>query len=276
MSIMTLAKSVEKFAIANSPTLLTAVAVTGSITAAVLAGQASFKAAKLIAQEEDRVRQDLKVKAAKEHIGESGPLVLPKDDEEVLTVQEKTKLVLPLYLPAAGVCVTAVLAMIAANQIGTRRAAAMAAAYSVSEKAFGEYREKIVEKMGIKKEQTAHDEMVQERVSKTPLNQMIVLGDNEVLCFDEHTGRYLKSSMEKLKKAQNDTNYKILRDGYADLNDFYDFADIETLQNGDYLGWKASDHELELIFTSVLSPDDRPCLAFSFLHKPLPSYYNNY
>ena len=187
MSLSDLAKNVEKFTVANSPAILTGVAVAGTVTVAVLSGKASYKAAQLIAEAElPRLEQ----------------ATLTGEDWELEAV-EKVKLVWMLYIPAAGVCITTIVAMIAANQIGTRRTAAMAAAYTVSERAFGEYREKIIEKIGPKKEIDARDEIAQERVDRNPVsNSLVVVNDREVLCFDQHSGRYFNSDMETLKKAE--------------------------------------------------------------------------
>ena len=263
MSISGLAKSLERFTIAKSPAILTAVAVTSAVTTAVMAGKASFKAAKLIEEEEQRRKTDHALGVTQE--------VVEMDNKE------KFALVWTLYIPAASTCFTTVVAMITANQIGTRRTAAMAAAYSLSEKAFGEYREKIVEKIGEKKEAHIRDELAQERVARQPVNtnQVVMLNPGDVLCYDQHSGRYFHSDMETLKKAQNDTNYQILRDSYASLNDFYDRIGLEIIPSGEELGW-STNKELELSFSSVLSTDQRPCIAIDFMHKPLPNYYKGH
>ncbi|ADD81052.1 gp054 [Rhodococcus phage ReqiPoco6] len=265
MNFSVLAKNLERFAVANSPAILTGIAVTGTVATAVLAGKASFKAAKIIAGEEEKLK-DRMVEVSDEEEGDS-------DSESTLDTKQKTLLVWKLYIPAASTCVTTVMAMIAANQIGTRRTAAMAAAYSLSEKAFGEYREKIVEKMGPKKEEAARTEIAQERVARTPVpsNQVVISG-NDVLCFDQHSGRYFHSTMEELKKSQNDTNYRIINDGYQSLNDFYERIGLDMVPTGEELGWN-TDTKFELYFSTVLSPDQRPCIAIEFVKGPITNYY---
>lgn len=257
MSLSEVAKNVEKFAITNSPAILTGLAVTGALTSAVLAGKASFKAAELIAE-------------AQNELDQSNLITLEQD---VLETKEKVQLVWTLYIPAVGACVTTVIAIVAANQIGTRRTAAMAAAYSVSEKAFGEYREKVVTKMGEKKEQVVRDEIAQDRVDRNPAsqNQLVMIGDSEVLCYDQFSGRYFNSSMETIKKAQNDLNFKILNEGYASLNDFYEEIGLEYISAGDEFGW-SSDKKLEVSISTVLSTDQRPCLAIDYYTRPFKDY----
>lgn len=254
MDFQVWAKHVERVVVNNSPAILTAVGVTGTVTTAIFAGRASFKAADLIREME----------------AEEGT---PEDTKERLV--ERTKATWKLYVPAVGVGTATVACIIFANQIGVRRAAAMAAAYSMSEKAFTEYREKIVEKVGANKEQEARDEIAQERVERNPLgSQVIVMGDREVLCFDQYTGRYFTSSMETLKQAQNKINYRMIRENYASLNDFYDAIGLDWVATGDDLGWN-SDAMLELSFTTVLSDDQRPCLAIDFHTVPVRNFYRN-
>ena len=262
MSIANLAKNLERFTIAKSPAILTAIAVTGTISTAVLVGKASFKAAELIAEEELRRKTDYELEVTKE--------LVP------LESKDKFVLVWTLYIPAVSTCLTTVVAMVTANQIGTRRTAAMAAAYSLTEKAFGEYREKVVEKIGEKKETAVRDELAQDRVrNNPPSSQVVVVGSGDVLCYDQHSGRYFQSSMETIKKAQNDINYKIIRESYASLNDFYEKLELGMLASGEDLGWNV-DHQLELSISSVLSEDQRPCIAIDFMYGPFLDYYKGH
>lgn len=249
-----MAKHVERVAVDNSPAILTAVGVTGTVTTAIFASKASFKAADIIREMES----------------EEGT---PEDPKQRLV--ERTKATWQLYIPAVGVGTATIACIVFANQIGTRRAAAMAAAYSMSEKAFTEYREKIVEKIGETKEQEARDEIAQERVERNPLgSQVIVMNDREVLCFDQYTGRYFNSTMETIKQAQNRINYRMIRENYASLNDFYDYIGLEWVPTGDDLGWN-SDQMLEISFTTVLSDDQRPCIAIDFHTVPVRNFYRN-
>ena len=255
MNIQGLAKHVERVAVDNSPAILTAIGVTGTVTTAIFASKASFKAAEIL-REDDRLNQ----------------MTFDSPKERAI---EHVKLTWQLYIPAVGVGTTTIACIVFANQIGTRRAAAMAAAYSMSEKAFTEYREKIVEKVGEAKEQEARDEIAQERVERNPLgSQVIVMNDREVLCFDQYTGRYFNSDMETLKQAQNKINYRMIRENYASLNDFYDCIGLEWVPTGDDLGWN-SDQLLELSFTTVLSDDQRPCIAVDFHTVPIRNFYRN-
>lgn len=261
MNVGILAKRAGKLANENSPAILTAIGVTGALTTAYLTGKASFKAAEILREaEEDQNRKAF-----------NDPDVFP------LEPREKFELVWKQFVPAAGMAALTVAAIISANHIGTRRAAAIASAYTLSEKAFEEYKGKVLTKFGEKKEQTVRDEIAQDQVKARALNQskLVVVNGGDVLCFDQRTGRYFNSSLEALKKAQNDTNHIIINDSYASLTDFYDNVGLPATDESEEVGWN-SDKLLELEFSTVLSEDGRPCLAVGFMVKPKPGYSKSY
>jgi hypothetical protein len=255
MNIRVMAKSAEKMIVDNSPAILTAIGVTGTITTAYLAGQASFRAAKLI---HDRYETD----RFGEHIPDRSDL------------RDKFELTWRLYVPAVGVGASTAVCIVGAHRIGSRRAAAVAAAYTISEKAFTEYKEKVIEKFGEKQEREARDELQQERVDRDPVSgrAVIVTNDGDVLCYEHFAGRYFESSMEALKKAQNDTNYQIINHNYASLTDFYGRLGLPHTGVSDEVGWNSNDL-LELEFSTTLSEDSRPCIAIDYNVAPFRNYH---
>lgn len=246
-------KKASKFVIDNSPSILTAIAVTGTVTTAVLAGQASFKAKDLIDNEELTMGND--------GYGYGN-----------LTDRQKVEMVWHLYIPAAGTALLTVACIVGANRVGNRRAAAMAAAYSISEKAFAEYQDKVVEKIGANKERVVRDEIAQDQVKRAGNSEIVIMGGGDVLCFESFTSRYFTSNMETLKKAQNDTNYQIINDFYASLTDFYNRIGLGKTDVSDDLGW-TPERQLDLEFSTVLAEDGRPCLVLGYVTKPQANYY---
>lgn len=262
MDIAKLAKRFEKLVTDNSPAILTVIGVTGTLTTAYLTGKASFKAAQIIEENEPTIGV------------RRNPVTNDVEmDREPLDIKEKTELVWKLYIPAAGTAVMTVACIIAANRIGTRRAASLAAAYSLSQNAIAEYREKVFEKVGERKEQAFRDELAQERVNKNPPsnNEVIIAGGGNVLCHDEFTGRYFTSDMQSLRKAWNDVNHQVLNSYYASLTDFYDLIGLPKTSSSDEVGWN-SDKLLELKFSAVMTEDDQPCISIDFATVPIRGY----
>lgn len=251
MSLHTIIVKSEKFVADNSPTILTGIGVAGVLTTAYLSGKASIKAYQV--WEDDRLlREDRHLDA--------------RDTKETI------KLVWKLYLPAGGMAVTTIAAIILANRIGTRRAAAMAAAYTVAERGFQEYREKVAETIGKKKETAIRDEIAQDRVTRAGINeQTIIVGGGDVLFMDRRSGRVFKSTMEDVKHAINKVNHKINGSVYASLNDFYDAVGLSRLPDGDDFGW--SNSLLDVHFSTTVTDDQRPCFEMQFLVEPVRGYH---
>lgn len=255
MTLMTLVKQAEKFTADHSPLILTAIGVTGTVTTAVLTGKATFKAAEIL----NEMNPD--------HIA-----VYPDLPGEY-TTKEKVKLVWKLYTPAVSVGILTATSIILANRIGTRRAAAMAAAYGLSEKAFSQYKDQVIEHFGTAKEQKVRDDLSQKQVHDNPPsdNSIVITNAGDVLCYEPYTGRYFQSDIETLKKAQNDLNYQVLNNFYASLSEFYNLIGLETTLLSDDVGWN-SDKMLELTFSGTLTPDNRPCMVMNYQVTPIKNY----
>ncbi len=267
MQLVAIAKRVEKFTVDNSPLILTVVGVTGTVTTALLTAKATIKAVHIVESE----RRDREYLASVPDPSVYGVKNLELNKTEVF------KLVWKEYIPSVGVGVLTVVAIVGANQIGTRRAAALAAAYSMSEHAFTEYRDKVVEKIGLAKEKNVRDDLAQERVNKNPLGekQIIIAGSGDVTCYEAFTGRYFKSSMEELKSAQNAINYQINNNFYASLGDLYDRLGLPHTSESNEVGWN-SDKLLELYFSTVLGDNGQPCLSFEYQVVPIRNYDNTH
>lgn len=262
MKFQKLIKRAQQVLNENSPALLTAVGVTGTVATAVLTGKASFKAAEIL-MIDDRDRA-----------------IFEKANPNTInprTLVDASKLTWKLYIPAVSAGVLTSICIIGANRVGTRRTAAMAAAYSLSEKAFDEYKEKVVEKIGENKERDVRDSIAQDRVTNDSVgkNEVVVTGGGEVLCYDMFTGRYFNSSMETLKKAQNDINAELIHNCYASLTDFYSYIGLSSTTISDNLGWN-SDNMLELQFSTTMSDDNRPCIAINFDVDPIRNFYRTH
>jgi hypothetical protein len=165
----------------HSTTILTAVGVGGTIATAVLTGRASFKAADIIAEE--TMHRNMKV--------EENELKVQVEDVR-LSKTEKAKLVWKEYLPPTAAGVMTITCIIYANKISSKKIAALAVAGGISERALQEYKDKVVEKLGVRQEEKIRDEIAQDRVNTNPVKsgEVLVVGTGEVLFYDMLTGRY--------------------------------------------------------------------------------------
>lgn len=245
-----LLKPAQKVITDNSAAILTGVGIAGTVTTAVLTAKASFKAARVI---DDIANQDIS----------AGPV----------TKREIALAIAPLYVPAVGSGITTITAIFFSYKISSQQSAALAAAYGISEKAFQEYKDKVVEKIGEKKENTIVESLAQDRVNENPLGdkEVIVIGAGDVLCFEELTGRYFKSTIEAIKAAENKINHEVLNTGYSSLGAFYDELGLPATALGDQLGWNM-DNLLDVTYSATFAADGVPCISIGFKSDPIPNY----
>lgn len=244
-----LTKRAGRLVIDNSPAILTSAAVAGVVSTAVLAAQGSFKAAEILRGND-------------------------RDQWPVNDPKEQFAATWKCYIPAAATSVATIAFIVGAQHISSRRQAAALSLYALSETAFREYKDKVVEQLGAKKEEKVRDEIAQDRVTKTQSKtDIIIIEEGDVLCVDLMNNTYFKSNMEKLRRAMNDVNQMILSgDMYASHNDFLNRIGLESTGMGELVGWNI-DNLIDLQFSSVLTPDGKAAVAFGYSKYPVRDYH---
>lgn len=237
----------------KSPAILIGLAIVSGGTAVVLAVKDTPKALKRI---EDK-KQELGV--------------------DKLTVLETVKTTWPCYIPTALAFTFASGCAIGSQSIHAKRNAALATAYKISETALLEYRDKVVETIGEKKEQTVRDKVAQEQINKTPVQQreVIITGKGTSLCLDPLSKRYFEADIEYIRRAENKINKAMLQTicGSTSLNDFYIEIGLDPVDDaiGYNLGWNA-EHQIDLDIRPGMTPDERPCLVIGHYNPPKYGY----
>lgn len=251
-NLANLMSNTRQFVSKRSPEILTGIGIAGMITTTVLAVRATPKALQLI---EEKKNDDW--------VDELSPL-------EVVKTAWKP------YVPAAVTGITSVACLIGASSVNAKRNAALATAYKLSETALTEYREKVIETIGEKKEKTVRDKVAEERVKKNPVSksEVIITNNGTTLCFDPISARYFKSSIDKIKQAENELNKQMLHDisGYVSLNDFYDELGLDHTSVGDDLGWNV-DRLIDISFSSQLNDNGEPSVVLDYLVAPKYDFY---
>ena len=235
----------------HSPGILLGIGVTGMITTTVLAVKATPRALDLIAFEKDELRVDK------------------------LTPVETVKATWKCYIPAAVLGTVSLSCIISANAVNSKWNAALAAAYKLSETAFSEYREKVIETIGEKKEESVKDAVAKKKVSNKPAakQEIILTGKGNTLCFDSISGRYFRSDIDKLRKVENELNKRMLqRENYISLTQFYDEIGLTSTSISDEIGWNVDNGLIDLYFSSQLADDGTPCLVIQYDNMPIYDY----
>lgn len=247
-SFLSLKTAIKK----HSPEILTGIGIAGMITTTVMAVRATPKALILI---EER----------KEEIG-----------AEKLEAMDMVKTTWACYIPAAITGTLSVACLIGASSVNARRNAALATAYTLSESALKDYQGKVIEMFGEKKNEAVKDAVAKDKVEKNPVvtREVIITEKGNTLCYDAISGRYFKSDIEKIKKAECELNRQMLDDMYISLNDFYYEIGLDSVKLGDELGWNVDSGYIDLSFSSQLASDGTPCLVIDYSVAPRYDYRN--
>ena len=233
----------------KSPQILTFLSCTGVISTVIFAVRATPKAELIV----DRIKREY-------------------EDEPIPRI-EVIKAVVPVYIPTGLMACITIGCVIGANHISAKRNAVLTSLYSASELALHEYQEKVMARIGEKKEKEIRDEIAADYIAANPIGdrEVIVTGKGQSLCLDSLSGRYFLSDYELVRRVENDINRRIISDMWATLNDVYYELGLKEIDLGRYVGWNV-DHLLHFEFSSMVAEDGRPCLVIGYETQPVNCY----
>lgn len=246
-------KSAGRVLTKYSPGILTGIGITGMIGATFMAVKATPKALYLIETKKEEA------------------------EVEELTPVETIKTCWKCYIPAALTTVLSSVCLIGASTVSAKRNAALATAYSISEAALREYQEKVVEVIGEKKEKVVRDAVAKDQIERDPVTKsevVIIDSNSNTLCYEPLSGRYFKSTIDKIKKAEIKLDRQMIQEMYVSLNDFYWEIGLDGTDLGDKMGWNLSKGYMDLSFSSQLADDGTPCAVIVYGIPPVYDYQN--
>lgn len=247
MQLKSIVSNVGHFLHRNSPYILTGLGCAGVVSTAIMTGQASVKA-------NEKVRE--------EHINRMS------NNEELdtpFTMKEKVMLTWKYFLPPALMGAASVACIIGAQTVNTRRHAALASLYTLTESTLKDYRENVVEALGKNKEEKAYNKVAQDRVLADPPKdgQIVMTEKGNTLFKDSFSGRYFKSDIEVLRRVENDLNHMINNQMWVPINDFYTIVGLETIKLGEDIGWDP-DELIEFKFIPTIVNDEEVCIVLDY------------
>ena len=241
-------KALARFIRQKSPELLAGIGVAGMLATVILAVKATPKTVCII----DKLKEERNEPPKKTEI-----------------VKETWK----YYIPAAITGTMSIMCFAASFIANSKRSAALTAAYILSETARKEYVEKVIGTVGEKKEQEITNAIAADKIKEAPVTkqEVIITEHGNTLCYDSLSGRYFRSDMEKLRKAENDLNRRMISENYISLNEFYYEIGLSHIEVGEWLGWSVgTTGSINLSFSSQIADDGTPCLVI--YHKTPPDY----
>lgn len=240
----------------NSPKILMGVGIAGSIVSTVLACKATLKVKDILDEKNETVEQihncveDETVDYNEED---------KKKDLTILYAQTGVKLA-KLYLPSIALGALSIASIVSGYKILNKRNVALAAAYTVVDKGFKNYRKNVVERFGeevdrelrhnIKAKQIEEKYIDKDGNEKTRKKKVYEIADDKkpgegiseyAKFFDEwNTDEHSKDpeyNLMFLRKQQDYANEVLKHQGYLFLNEVYDMLGIPRTQAGQVVGW---------------------------------------
>lgn len=200
---------------------------------------------------------------------------------DVLTKSEKVTVAGATYIPTIIMGVSTLTCIFGANILNKRQQAALVSAYTMLDSSYREYRQKLKELYG----QEAHDEIINaiaiEKSKETGAHGSYfthscdITSDDAcgepVLFYDEYGARYFESTIENVINACYHLNRNYILRGYTWLNEFYEFLGIDTIEQGDVLGWEPTDegeYWVEFDFRKTVLEDGLECYIIEMPFEP--------
>lgn len=257
MNVPAIFKTALAWTKTNSPMVLTAVAVGGVVSTAILAVKAGEDTS--AAYEDDLF-----------------------DEVGAITRSEYTRRYWHHYIPPVISGGFTIAAIIAAHKINVRRQATVAAALAISEKTLLDYREKVTELFGREKSEKVMTELVKDKVVANEVvveerppwdKEQLLLQQGDQLFIETWGGRGFVASENFIHGAVNHLNRHIVNDMYASLNDFYHSLSLAEVESGDTVGWNV-DHFLEIedLTEAIVTSDGRSAILVKFRNQPRSDY----
>ena len=236
----------KKFASQNSTQLLTGTAIAGVGATAYLAAKAGSRAGRHLEY-------------------------LQSKSEEPLSLEEKVRFTWRFFVPTLGSATLTVSAIVLAQRINERRAAALAGLYALSEKALLDHKNKVEELLGTDKAREVEHRVTQDKINETSgSTEVLILGTEETLIYDTWSGRYFKSSENTIMQTQNSFNNNLMSDNFMTANEFYSMLGLDYIDAGNEVGW-TPDFMVDIHIGTHKTVDGKPCLSIEHRYPPRPA-----
>lgn len=232
-------KSVSK----NSPTILAAAATVGVVFTAIEAVKGYIKAQKII--QEHEMDSELLVEGEAIY-DEDGINELHPCYYRARTKWEIVKLTWTCYLIAIIIGCSTIAAIVGSNTINLKRNLALATAYSLSEEAYKEFRNKVTETLGERKVKKIDHEINQDRINNSsPQTNIPIIGYGSSameLFRDRWSGQEFYSWRTYLELMESRMNTYIRANDSACINEWYEIiglcdGEFGVPDSGQYFGW---------------------------------------
>lgn len=156
-----------------------------------------------------------------------------KKKGEKLTNLEKVKVAGPAYIPAALVGVSTIACIFGANALNKHQQASLMSAYAMLDTSYKEYRAKVKDLYGDDADTEVKNDIAKDKYEEADIQRV----DGFDLFYDEFSGRFFKSTLAEVQRAEYEINRDLNLRDWATINEFYDYLKIPHVDAGDIIGW---------------------------------------
>ena len=241
-----------------SPEILVGAGVIGGVASAVMACKATLKVNEVVEEHQHNIEK-IHV-AAEKGITEAGKEYTEEDCKKDLTiayVQTGVKLA-KNYAPAIAVGTLSVASILTGHNMMRKRYLATAAAYSILDKSFKDYRGRVIERFGKELDQELRYNIKAKEVEEVVVNEdgsesvvkktVNVVDPNDVddfsrIWYEGNPGwtKDPERNLLYLKNVQRWLTEKLHAQGYLFLNDAYEALGFNRTKHGQIIGWVYDD-----------------------------------
>lgn len=150
------------------------------------------------------------------------------------TMKEKVQDCWKFYLPAAALGAGTIACILGSNALNKKQIASLTAGYMALGKAYQEYRREVAEHVGAEHEKEIYKDA--RSVLKEPTSDMV---EDKLLCYEPISKRYFHATEAALLEAFYSLNRDFALNGYASMNDLYNYLGLDYIPEGDLKGWCA-------------------------------------
>ena len=237
----------------HSPEILVVGGVVGLVASGVMACKATTKLSAILDDSKEQIELFDKVAANPEMVKEEYTVEDAEKDKKIVKVQTAVK-VAKLYAPSIAVGVVSIGAIFASNNIMRKRNVALGAAYATVDRAFKDYRNRVVDRFGeeLDKElrynlktkevkETVEDENGKKKTVKRNIKYMDSAMPSEfAVIYDDGCAGWTKDPEDNkffLIQQQRYANERLKRRGYLSLNEVYELLGFPSTKAGQVVGW---------------------------------------
>ena len=239
--------TVSDFVVQHNTELLTGIGLGGLLTAGILAVGVTPRVLSAIKEEEKRTGKNK------------------------LGAWETVKVSWKYYILPTLLAGVSSYSIIKAESINLKRNAALTTACAASESLLKSYTGKVVETIGEKKEKDIREAAIQKQIEEHDTSKPYDTGKGKTVCFLTWNNYTFYANRDFVDAAFAKLNEAIAYDNDVSLNDFFGYLhlyELDTSEEGDYLGFKSTKGKVEPIYSAHLK-NDIPMCAIGFSRPPI-------